>query len=152
MQASILVPQERIRIIKKYAKIIGEKTGTTVTADEDVMIEGDAIGCMTAENIIKAVSRGFPLEDALELMDEEKILFIITLPHKKNLERIRARVIGSGGKAKRKIEELTGCRLAVHGKTVSIIGNYDRIEKAKLAVESLMAGSEHRNVYRSLRE
>jgi ribosomal RNA assembly protein len=151
MQTSILVPQERLKIIKKYADVISGKTNTHVSVGEDVAVEGDAVDCMTAGNVIKAVSRGFPIDEALELTDEEKTLFIITLPHKRNLDRIRARVIGSNGKAKKKIEVLTKCRLAVHGKTVSIIGNYDDIEKAITAVEELIAGSEHKNVYKSLR-
>ena len=73
---------------------------------------------------------------------------MISLDEKRNaLIRIRSRLIGTGGKAKRNVERLTNTRITIYGKTISIIGNYEDIDRAREAIGKLMSGSPHGNVY-----
>ncbi|ODS39641.1 MAG: hypothetical protein A7316_04970 [Candidatus Altiarchaeales archaeon WOR_SM1_86-2] len=59
-------------------------------------------------------------------------------------------IIGGGGNTKRFIEELMGCRITVHGKTVGIIGPLDECYSAKEAIAMLASGASHGSVYRFL--
>ena len=105
-----------------------------------------------AENIIKAIGRGFSPKNAMELLDEEKTLYIIQISgNKASLERIRSRLIGTRGKARRNIERFTDTKISIYGKTVSIIGTYENVEKARNAVEKLMAGAKHKTIYKDIR-
>ena len=64
--------------------------------------------------------------------------------------RLKGRVIGKEGKSRRLIEELTECNISVFGKTISIIGPPESAANARQAVESLLRGSTHANVYKWL--
>ena len=61
--------------------------------------------------------------------------------------RLKGRVIGREGKSRKLIEELTECNISVFGKTISIIGLPESAANARQAVESLLRGSTHSNVY-----
>ncbi|MFH0832559.1 MAG: KH domain-containing protein [Candidatus Aenigmatarchaeota archaeon] len=148
MFEKILIPKNRIGILRGIKNEIEKETQTKIDIDEDVSINGEAINLLTAMNIVKAIGRGFPFEDAMELLDEDVTLCIISLPHnRKALIRVKSRIIGAKGKAKRNIERLTNTKLSIYGKTVSIIGEYENAEKARVAVEKLITGSSHKNVY-----
>ena len=64
--------------------------------------------------------------------------------------RLKGRVIGRDGKSRKLIEELTECSISVFGKTISIIGSAESAAAARQAVESLLRGSTHANVYKWL--
>ena len=130
---------------------IEKSTDTKINIGDYITIEGDILGMLTAENIIKAIGRGFSPRIAFNLLDEEKELQIIKLPvNKSALLRIRSRLIGTEGKARRNIERLTHTKISVYGKTVSIIGNYDDVRKAESAVEKLIIGWRHKSAYKGL--
>ena len=61
--------------------------------------------------------------------------------------RLKGRVIGEQGKARRTIENLTETDISVYGKTVSIIGEIEHVSVAKRAILSLLSGSPHSRVY-----
>ena len=61
--------------------------------------------------------------------------------------RLKGRIIGAGGKAKKQIEALTNTNIVVYGKTVGIIGKIDESLIAKQAIENLLRGAKHSNVY-----
>ncbi len=148
----IKVPDDRIAVIignyGRTKKAIEKKTHTKITIDDEIQIEGEAIDVMTAENVIKAVSRGFSPKNAHELLDEENTISIIELPKDKiKLKRMRSRLIGTKGKCRRNIELLTETKISIYGKTVAIIGNYNNIELAEDAITRLMHGASHSNVY-----
>ncbi|MBI5061472.1 MAG: RNA-processing protein [Candidatus Aenigmarchaeota archaeon] len=152
MIKSIKVPKARMPIVigkngstkNEIEKVFGVK----LECGEDVIAEGDAINVMDAENAIKAIGRGFPPEAAMKLRNEENVLFIIPLPKdKRTLHRLRSRIIGTGGKARRNMEHLTKTEICIYGKTVSIIGDYERADMARQAVEKLISGFSHRSVY-----
>lgn len=124
------------------------------TGDVEI-VEGektDPLRALQAEEVVKAIGRGFAPENAYALFREEMYLAIIDLRdyagHKESRQRqIRGRVIGEKGRTRRMIEELTGCKVAIQGNTVALIGEVDGLEAAKRGVDMLLSGSEHSTVY-----
>ncbi|MDI3506975.1 MAG: ribosomal assembly protein [Methanomicrobiaceae archaeon] len=135
---------------------IEEKTGVTLQIDSEeglVKIEGDdPVAVMTATSVVSAIGRGFSPERAFRLLDEEDmILVLIDLTDlagtTRHLERLRGRIIGRSGTSRAQIEDMTGTEISVHGKTVAIIGLPEQVETARKAVEMLIQGVPHENVY-----
>ena len=67
-----------------------------------------------------------------------------------NIERIKGRIIGEGGRARRNMENLSGTNISVYGKTVSIIGDGPKLRLAVDAISSISSGSLHGAVYNKL--
>jgi ribosomal RNA assembly protein len=67
-----------------------------------------------------------------------------------NVERIKGRLIGESGKARRNMENLTGTLISVYGKTVSIIGDPNKLRLTVDAISSISNGSMHGAVYNKL--
>lgn len=156
----IKVSTARIGVIigKKGAtkREIEEKTGVSLRIDSEegrVVIEGDdPVAVMTATSIIQAINRGFSPERAFRLLeDEDMMLDVIDLTDlsgtTRHLERLRGRIIGKAGTSRAQIEDMTNTQISVHGKTVAIIGLPDQNETARKAVEMLIQGVPHENVY-----
>ncbi len=162
-QYELKIPKERIAVlIGKKGQIkseIEEDTKTSLAIDSkegDVFVSGDdALGLYTAREVIRAIGRGFNPEIALHLLKQDYIFEIIPLvdyagKSKDSLLRLKGRVIGKEGKARRVIEELTDCDICVYGKTISIIGIAEKASIAKQAIENLLRGSTHANIYKFL--
>ena len=160
MIKSVNVPKERIAVLigerGNSKRSIEKLTHTNITihkeetdersASNSIEIEGESLDVLTAENIVKAVGRGFSPDNALKLADESTALDIIQLP-KTGLERIRSRIIGAKGKSRKNLEMLTNTNISIYGKTVSIIGIYENVAFAHEAVEKLIKGFSHKSVY-----
>ena len=118
-----------------------------------VRISGDdGLALFSAREIVKAIARGFNPETAKLLMRADYVLIIVNIEDyasgsKKAVERLRGRVIGANGKSRKLIEELTEAYVSVYGKTVAILGENIRANAAHVAVEKLLSGSPHTNVY-----
>lgn len=156
MIKELSIPRRRIPAViggkGETKRLIERETHTKLVVGEFVTITGEIVDIMLAENIVRAIGRGFSPYRAMDLLDEEKTLYIIQLPdNKASLKRIKARVIGTSGKARRNIERLTHTKISVYGKTVSIIGGYNDVEKAKDALERLIAGARHGSVYKGIK-
>ena len=150
MIKNIKIAEERIPVlIGKHGNVkkeIEEYTKTSIAIGDAVAIEGEALDVMTAENVIRAIGRGFAPEKALELVDEENTIIVIAL-EPNSAGRIKSRVIGTRGKTRFMIEKYTRTYISVYGKTISIIGNYEDAELARQAIEKFIEGSPHKNVY-----
>lgn len=121
----------------------------------DVTITGkDAIKLFALREVIKAISRGFNPDLAKQLLKQDYALEVISLndysKEKTAQLRLKGRVIGADGKSRNTMEALTDCSISVYGKTISMIGNVENIGNCKRAVEMLLAGSPHANVYKWL--
>ena len=66
------------------------------------------------------------------------------------LERIKGRIIGEDGAARRNIENLSKTAISIYGKTVSVIGEPTHLKLAIDAIESLLSGSMHGYVYKKI--
>ena len=164
MQEHIKVPQDRIGAIigveGNVKKAIEEKTGAKLEVDSEsgvviVQSEADALKALRAAEVIKAIARGFSPEKALRLLDnEDLILDVIDLSalsdSPADLKRIKGRIIGKGGKTREVIEQMTGARLSVYGKTISIIGDADQLATVRAAIDMLIDGAPHSAVYSHL--
>jgi ribosomal RNA assembly protein len=110
----------------------------------------------TAKNIVSAISRGFSPKDAFNLLKENNALEIVPIDDfvknsKHRHTQIKGRVIGREGRIKQIIEKRFNCLLSVYGKTVSIIGDEDRIKDARDAVEKILSGAKHSTVLKSIK-
>lgn len=160
MQEHIKVPQDRIGAIigveGKVKETLEKKSAATIDVDSEsgtVTIAGeDAVKALRASEVIKAVARGFSPEKALRLMDDEDlILDLIDLSKisdsPADLTRIKGRIIGKGGKTREIMESMTGAKISVYGKTISIIGYADQIMSVRTAIDMLIDGAPHGAVY-----
>ena len=156
------VPEERIAVLigtnGETKKEIEQATHSTldISKEGDVQIMGnDGLSLFTAREIVRAIGRGFNPKVALQLIKMDYALEIIDMTDlvgksKHTLERIRGRLIGSEGKARREIEHLTGAAISIYGKTIGIIGEADNVALARQAMEMLLSGSMHKTVYQFL--
>jgi len=131
--------------------IDGETGEVFITSGDNV----EKIQPFKAMEIVAAIGRGFSPENAMTLLQGENVLHIIDLREfagksNANIERIKGRIIGEGGRARRNMENLSGTHISVYGKTVSIIGDASKLRLAVDAIYSISSGSMHGAVYTKL--
>ena len=105
--------------------------------------------------IVTAIGRGFSPDTAMTLLKGENSLHLIDLrefvgKNQTQIERIKGRIIGEGGKARSNMENLSGSSISVYGRTVAIIGSPHQLKLAVDAISSLSSGSMHGSVYNKL--
>ena len=156
------IPRERVAVLigKKgeTKRQLEAETRTQIAIDStegEIEISGkDALLLYLAREIIRAIGRGFNPDVAMQLLKSDYAFEIISIVdyarNANDLERLRGRVIGEGGKSRRTIEDLTQVSMCVFGKTVGLIGPGEGLAIARRAVESLLTGSPHAHVYRWL--
>lgn len=165
MLEEFMIPKERIAVLLgpngQTKREIEKKTRCKIEVDSksgDVSIEGeDAALALTATNVVRAIGRGFSPEHAYKLFDEDMYLEVIQLQdilgkNWKALQSKKGRIIGKEGMIRKKIEQDTRALISVYGKTVSIIGKPDAVERAVHAVNMLLKGAEHATVLNYLRQ
>ena len=154
------IPKDRIAVLigPKGAtrKKIEKKLNLRLQIDSqegEVKLSGeDSLNLLSAQNIVKAIGRGINPEKALDLLEENVVLESIDITDysgtsKKRLITLRGRLIGTDGKARRYIEQLTGIYISVYGKTITLLGEYEEVSLARKAIEALLSGSRHSTVY-----
>ena len=115
-----------------------------------VNVEGDSLDEYVASQVLEALDLGFTTYEALMLAEEDCILEKINikdLTKRHDLPRIRARIIGTKGKTKEIIENLSNCAVCLKDNCVGIIGRTDDIKKAIQAITSIILGSKQSKVY-----
>ncbi len=117
----------------------------------------DPTSILRARDVVVAIARGFSPERALSLVDDDIVLDIIDLRetfgrNDRDIARLNGRVIGREGKIRRLIEEMTGAKVSVYGHTISIVGEYEKVNAAREAIEMLLKGKQHSSVYKLLRK
>ena len=158
------VPKERVGVLighqgetKKKLEELSQTKIEIDSAEGEVIIDEhktkDPLLVLKIENVIRAIGRGFSPEYAIKLFDEEMDFYIFDIHEyvgKKDshIKRVKSRIIGKNGKTKRVIENLTGSDISIYGHTVSIISDFESISIAKKAIDMLLSGSMHSNVYR----
>lgn len=149
---AVLVPYERVKIIEdgKVSSKIKKSLNVKLSFEENcVSMEGEGLELLQAKTIVKAVGRGFSPENAFRLLNEDENLETIELNqfNDNRIKIIKSRLIGTGGKAWKMIENFSGCSLSIYGKTVSLIGNYEQLNIAREAIKMIIRGSKHSKVY-----
>ena len=111
------------------------------------------------KDLFDALNLGFKLEDALLLAKDEYLFRTVNLKEfvrprrqKEDLWRIKSRIIGEKGRAKRLIEELTKTKIVISDEKpeVGIIGPFDRIDLAVEAIRKIANGAPHGRVWQWL--
>jgi len=157
------IPKARVAVLigtkGTTKRFLEKKLGVklTISTDGDIMLEGPELKTFLAEPVVKAVGRGFNPKVAVNLANEAYRFELLDIQHftgksKKNFVRIKARMIGTGGKARKTIEILTRTDIIIYGKTVGIIGKVEDALIARAAVEKLLGGAPHGNVYKYIEE
>jgi len=164
----IRIPKSRIAVLigpkGQVKRSLERATGTrievdsrdglvTITSTEEMT---DPLAVWKARDVVLAIGRGFSPQRAFALLDDDVYLRIINLEDYGNtpnqIRRLKGRVIGQGGKARRNIEELTDTYITVMGNTIGIIGELENQQIAFTAIQRLLHGAEHSTVYRYLNE
>jgi ribosomal RNA assembly protein len=145
-----LICEKPQRIIKNRKKL-EEELGIKITCEsKEITIHGSPENEYVAEKVIEALEFGFPFSVALLIKDEDfmfEILNVKDYTRRKDLERVRARIIGKQGKTLRTLLGLTKCHFEIKGNQVGIIGEPEYIRNAQEAMISLIRGAKHANVY-----
>ena len=113
---------------------------------------GDPVTALKGPDIVKAIGRGFTPEDALELLEDEMMMFEIidieaAARNKNDLRRQKGRLIGEDGRTRELMEELTGASVAIYGSTLGVIGGPQQVEAVREAAEMILDGAPHGSVY-----
>lgn len=168
-RVSAMIPRDRVGVL------VGPKGVVKSTIEQklfvDLKIDSDSgsvdIGvkpdspdpsaALRAKDMVLAIGRGFSPPRAFSLFNEDYTLDIMDLhdyfgKNETEIRRVDGRIIGSEGKTRRNLEELTGTLISVSGHTVSIIGPFDSVSMAKDALEKLIEGRQHGTVYKFLRK
>lgn len=152
----IRIPEERVGVVigesGETKEDIEDLTDCEVEVQDNlVRVDGEPLEEMDAQNVIKAIGRGFNPDKALRLVERDVMLHIMDINQfantKNSQERLKGRVIGRNGETRRHLEKEANIELAVYGKTVSVIGEAQNIEVAMEAVKMLLQGSSHSTAY-----
>jgi ribosomal RNA assembly protein len=154
----VRISEERIpAVIGKGGRTkasIEKWTSTHLDIGDVVRIEGeDPIMVLKARDMVCALGRGFSIQQAKRLLEEECVLHVLSLNNesRKKRERLIARAIGSEGIVKKRIEEESGAIVCISGKTLSLIGTPEQLRPAEKAVEEILLGKTHAWAYKAMR-
>ncbi len=153
------VPEERLKLLKRdsdWRTELKKFCNAKIRLGEDIEIDcSDPLMLMRLKLVFQAFGRGFDFDASLSLLDEDFNLDIIDVSaYTKSKERmadLRGRVIGTKGKIKNIIEKKTETRMAVYGKTVSVIGRFESTQKAREVIEMILYGRKHGTALKFLR-
>jgi len=158
------IPLDRVGVLigpqgdtKKY---IEEHTHVSLDIDSEVgeiciddHASEDPLMIFKVEHMVRAIGRGFSPEHAFRLFSDEVDFYLFDIHEyvgKKpsHVKRLKSRVIGSEGKTKRVLEELTQANISVYGHTIAVIADIFFMDIVKKAIDMLLSGSKHATVYR----
>ncbi|MGC8546359.1 MAG: KH domain-containing protein [Thermoplasmata archaeon] len=163
---SIRIPQDRIGVLigkngetrSQIEKISGVKLEIDSETGDVNLVDNnpkDPEMPLKVREVVRAIGRGFSPERAFRLFDTGVYLEIIDLKdytgkNSKRVKTVRSRLIGTRGKTRRLIEELSESYVSIYGNTVSIIGDYIQMEISRESIMMILRGNQHGTVYKYL--
>lgn len=148
------IASNRIAEIKKKKALLERKLKVKIEIkDPIVKIEAEPFDEYEAEKVFDAINLGFSVETALTLLEEEMVFEKLNLKdytRRKDLEVVRGRLIGTHGKTKNTLEQITGCTIKVKDNQVGIIAHGDTISGTITAVTNIIRGTKQGNAYKYL--
>jgi ribosomal RNA assembly protein len=165
----VRIPKERVGILigpegkvkqeieaKLKVKLDVDKDGNvTITLPENAP---DPSILLKTKDLVTAIGRGFTPETAFRLIRNEDDIFdmidlrIIFGRSESDIKRVKGRIIGTEGKTRKLIEELTEADVVVYGHTVGIIGSFEEADAARNAVQMIIDGCAHHTMYNYLQK
>lgn len=141
------------RIIRNKKKLMKVLEVNITNRGKEVYVEGTPEDEYIAEKVIDAINFGFVLSKALAIKKDDLMFEIINIKdhtNRKDLERIRGRIIGKAGKTLKTLSDLSECFIEINENHVGIIGLPESIEVAQESLISIIKGSKQSNVYAHL--
>ena len=148
-----ILSEKLLRILKNKKRLENKLNIKISNRGKEVQIHGEPEEEYIAEKVIDALNFGFSFSVAISIKEENlefEILNIKNHTTRKDLERVRARIIGKGGKTLKTLNQLTKCNFEIKDNQVGIIGLPEYIENAQESVISIIKGSKQSNVYSNL--
>lgn len=155
----VRIPEERVAVLigegGETKREFEDLTDCSLTIEDNLAeVEGDVLDEMKAQEVVKAIGRGFSPERAFHLLEKDKMLYLVEIgsfADTSNAEqRLKGRVIGRDGETRRHIEKQTETDISVYGTTVAIIGKGLNVEVAREAIRMLLKGANHSTAYNYL--
>ena len=156
----IRIPHERVHAIRGDADSSLEmlerklKCEIEVSDEGEVELNGEPIDEFFGKSVIRAIGRGFEPHIAIKLLKDDYGFHLIDLRDYASkpdaMTRIKGRVIGEEGKARKIIEQEGECNLAIWGHTVGIIAPLETLDISTSAVFKLIEGQPHQVVFQYL--
>ncbi|MFB6173605.1 MAG: pre-rRNA-processing protein PNO1 [Halobacteriales archaeon] len=159
----VKVPQDRIgvligeggetmREIERRAEVRLDIDSENHSVRIEDVSDGDPVRALKTPDIVRAIGRGFPPEDALRLLENDMMMFETVdiqqaARNKNDLKRQKGRLIGKEGRTRELFEELTGAAVVVYGTTLGVIGMPKQVDVVRSAAEMLLDGAPHGAVY-----
>jgi len=163
MEQYLKIPKDRIGAMigpgGEVKREIEKRTGIRVDVDSEtgeVTMNYDRARdpamVLKVNDLVKAIGRGFSPDRAFRLLKDDFYFALIDIhdyvgKNPDHVRRMKSRLIGTGGKTRRIIEELSEAELSIYGDTVAIVGGAEALEIARTALDMILNGSEHSAVY-----
>ncbi len=111
----------------------------------------DPVKAMKLPDVIKAIGRGMAPKAAIRLLEDDHFFELVDIrsfvgKRSNQQRRIRARIIGSQGKIRKLIENLTDTQITIYNSTVVLVGEEEGLSAARQSIEMLAGGAEHGTV------
>jgi ribosomal RNA assembly protein len=155
----VKIPEKRVGVLigegGETKREFEDVTDCDLTIEDNVArIEGSALDEMDGQKIVKAIGRGFNPDKAFRVIEKDFTFNYLDINRFANSvndkERLKGRVIGRDGEARKHIEKMTETEISVFGKTIGFIGHPQNIQIAREAVKQLLNGSTHSTAYNYL--
>jgi len=167
LDSFVRIPKERVGILigpeGKTKQYIENKLGAKLDVDTEGSITialtekaSDPSVLLKAKDVVSAIGRGFAPEIAFRLIRNEDDIYdmvdlrLIFGRSDSDIKRIKSRLIGTDGKTRKLIEELSEADIVIYGHTVGIIGNFEQSDTARNAIQMIIDGCQHHTVYKYL--
>lgn len=146
-----IIISEKSRKIVQNKRRLEKELGIKITnRGNEIKIDGPPLNEYFAKNAIEAINFGFSIQDSLLLKKENFIFEILNIKNytrSKNLERVRGRIIGKGGRTLKVLSNITDCKLEMKNNELGIIGDSKNMKTIQEALINLIKGSKQSNVY-----
>ncbi len=163
----VKIPKERVGILigeeGKAKQYIEDRLNVKIDVDSEGSVTikltekaSDPSMLLKAKDVVTAIGRGFSPEANFRLIrNEDEIFDMIDLRQvfgrsESDIKRVKGRLIGTEGKTRKLIEELTEANVVVYGHTIGFIGSFTQVEAARHAAQMIIEGCQHQTVYRFL--
>lgn len=142
-----------VRIIKNRKKLEDTLEVKINNNGKQVTIDGPAQNEFIAQQVLEALDYGIPYTEAISIKTENRILETVNIKEyakQNNLERVRGRVIGQGGKVLKTLSTLTDSSIELKENTVAIVTDPENMQRVTEALIAIIKGAKHGAVYKEL--